>query len=121
MIDAVRRLPGFNTLGDDALQVIIARSTLRRYAPGQIVFGAGRVADALLGKVEGDLLGMDGTPTPAVFDAPGLLFGLATREDYRAGPSGLVALVVPKPYVFTIAREFPEFIVALTWQDETAS
>lgn len=121
MIDAIRHLPGFAVLGDDALQVIVSRSAMRRYAPGQIVFGAGVVADTLLCGIEGDLLGLDGTPAPVVFDAPGLLFGLAAREDYRAGRSGLAALVVPKPYVFTIAREFPEFIVALIRQNEAGA
>ena len=35
------------------------------------------------------------------------------REEHRAGPAGLTALVIAKPHVFTIAREFPEFIVSL--------
>jgi hypothetical protein len=48
-----------------------------------------------------------------VFDAAGLLFGLAAARDYVAGPDGLEALVIAKPHVFTIARECPEFVVGL--------
>jgi hypothetical protein len=56
---------------------------------------------------------MGGAAAPVVFDAPGLLFGLAARADYVAGPEGLGALVIAKPHVFTIARECPEFVVGL--------
>ncbi|WP_340317587.1 Crp/Fnr family transcriptional regulator [Rhizorhabdus argentea] len=113
MIEALQLLPGFARLDADALQVIISRSNLRRFAPGQTVLAAGKVADVLLGCIDGELVGAGGTAAPPVFDAPGLLFGLEARQEYRAGSSGLAALAVPKPYVFTIAREFPEFIVAL--------
>lgn len=113
MIEALQSLAGFARLDPDALQVIISRSNLRRFAAGQTVLAAGTVTDVLLGCIEGELVGATGTVAPPVFDAPGLLFGLAAQQDYRAGSGGLTALVVPKPYVFTIAREFPEFIVAL--------
>lgn len=113
MIEALQSLPGFARLDPDALEVIVSRSSLRRFAAGQTVLAAGAVAEVLLGCIDGELVGAAGTVAPPVFDAPGLLFGLAARQDYRAGSSGLAALAIPKPYVFTIAREFPEFIVAL--------
>jgi len=113
MIDRLRRLPGFDALDDDALETILARSPLRSYAPGQIVLAAGTVAETLLGAIDGTLIGPEGRAAPLVFDAPGLLFGLAAEGDYVAGPEGLKAIAVSKPHVFTIAREFPEFIVSL--------
>ncbi len=118
MIARLRQLPGFDRLSEAALELVIARSALRRFAAGQVVLTAGAAAETLLACTEGELLAADGTPTLPVFDAPGLLFGLAAREDYRAGPDGLSALVIAKPHVFTIVREFPEFVVSLLRQGE---
>lgn len=113
MIARLRALPGFAVLDDEALDVIIARSSVRSYAPGEPVFARGDVAETLLAIIGGALVGAGGRTAPPVFDAPGILFGLAMTEDHRAGPDGLEALLIAKPHVFTIAREFPEFIVAL--------
>jgi hypothetical protein len=120
MIETLRRLPGFDRLSDAALQLVVTRSAIRRYEPGQTVLAAGSVAETLLARIEGDLVDAAGVATLPVFDAPGLLFGLAAREDYRAGPDGLSALVVAKPHVFTIVREFPEFVVSLFRHGEAA-
>lgn len=120
MIEELRRLPGFEKLGDPALGLIVARSPLRRYAPGQLVLEQGAVADRLLACVEGGLVGADGTPILPVFDAPGLLFGLAARTNVRAGADGLAALAIAKPHAFTIVREFPEFVVSLLNHIEAA-
>jgi hypothetical protein len=89
------------------------RSSVRRFAAGQLVIAAGTVADTLLARLEGELVDPRGEAAPPVFDAPGLLFGLAVREDYRAGPAGFAAVAIAKPHIFTIAREFPAFIVSL--------
>ncbi len=113
MIERLRRLPGFDRLDDAALAVILARATVRSFAPGQLVFAAGSSADILLARIGGGLVGVSGKAAPPVFDAPGLLFGLAVEEDYLAGSEGLEAIAIAKPHVFTIAREFPEFIVSL--------
>lgn len=117
MIDRLRRLPGFERLSDPALELIIARSALRRFAPGQLVLAGGTVADMLFGCVDGDAVDATGAPVPPVFDAPGLLFGLAAHDDVRAGRNGLAVLAVAKPHVFTIVREFPEFVVSLLNHD----
>lgn len=113
MIDVLRRLPGFDALDAETIAIIVARSAVRRFTPGQLVLPAGEVAESLLARIEGELVDAHGRAAPPVFDAPGLLFGLAAREEHRAGPDGLTALVIAKPHVFTIAREFPEFIVSL--------
>jgi len=115
MIEALRRLPGFERLNDPALELIIARSTLRHFAPGQLILPGGCVAEQLYGRIEGKAVGTGGCP---VFDAPGLLFGLAARADICAGPTGLTVIAIAKPYVFTIVREFPEFVVSLLERDE---
>lgn len=113
MIDVVRHLPGFEALDAQTIEVIVARSTVHEFAPDQIVLPSGEVAETLLAQIGGALIGADGDIAPPLFDAPGLLFGLAAEQDYRAGPTGFTALVIAKPHVFTIAREFPEFIVSL--------
>lgn len=113
MIERLRKLPGFDALSDNALEVIVARSALRNFTAGQLVLPRGDVAGSLLACIDGALVGPDGTAAAPVFDAPGLLFGLAVTEDYRAGPDGLAAIAIAKPHVFTLAREFPEFVVSL--------
>jgi hypothetical protein len=110
MINVFRGLPGFDRLSDPALELIIARSSLRQFLPGQIILPGGFVPDRLYCCVEGAAEGIDGM---TVFDVPGLLFGLATSEDVLAGPAGLSAVVIAKPHLFTIVREFPEFIVSI--------
>lgn len=113
MIEILQRLPGFDALDAATIELIAARSTVRRFEPGQLILAGGNVAETLLACIEGAVTGAGGAIAPPVFDAPGLLFGLAAREDYRAGPAGLTALQIAKPHAFTIAREFPEFIVSL--------
>jgi hypothetical protein len=116
----MRRLPGFDRLSDSALALVVARSAVRRFEPGQIVLAANMVAGVLLARIDGELVDLKGAETCPVFDAPGLLFGLAAREDYRAGSGGFSALVIAKPHVFTIVREFPEFVVSLLRHAEAA-
>jgi hypothetical protein len=79
---------------------------------GKVVLPGGVVPEALFVVVAGNAV-VDGASAPVVFDAPGLLFGLAARAEHAAGPDGLEALVIAKPHVFTIARECPEFVVGL--------
>lgn len=118
MIERLRLLPGFEALDDAVLATIIARSAVRKVAAGQIVLAVDVVAESLLACVEGELVGTDGMPITPVFDAPGLLFGLAVPKDCLAGPEGATLLAIAKPHVFTIAREFPEFVVSLMHHGE---
>lgn len=113
MIERLRQLPGFDALGQETLATIVARSPLRSFEAGQIVLSGGFVAESLLGCIEGELVGPDGAALPSVYDAPGLLFGLAVPGDCSAGAAGAKLIAVAKPHVFTIAREFPEFVVSL--------
>lgn len=113
MIEALQRLAGFDALDPATIAMIVARSTVRRFEPGQLILAVGDVAETLLACIDGAATRAAGTNAPPVFDAPGLLFGLPVREEYRAGPAGLTALQIAKPHAFTIAREFPEFIVSL--------
>lgn len=109
---ALRAVGPFQRLEDAELLLIARHARARTFAPGKLVIPADAVADALFVAIAGAAVA-DGKPAPAVFDAPGLLFGLATRADHVAGPEGLEALVIAKPHVFTIARECPEFVVGL--------
>lgn len=109
---ALREVAPFHRLEDAELLLIARHARPRVYAPGKVVLAVGAVAEAIFVRTAGGA-GIDGRAAPLVFDAPGLLFGLAARADYVAGLQGLSALVIAKPHVFTIARECPEFVVGL--------
>ena len=109
---ALRGVAPFNRLEDTELLLIAQHARLRTFGTGQVLIAAGAVAETLFVRIEGGAE-TGGAPAPAVFDAPGLLFGLAARSEYVAGADGLVALLIAKPHVFTIARECPEFVVGL--------
>lgn len=109
---ALRGVGPFQRLEDAELLLIASHARAWAFAPGKVVIPAGTVGDALFVVTAGGAE-TAGKPAPLVFDAPGLLFGLAARADYSAGPGGLDALVIAKPHVFTIARECPEFVVGL--------
>lgn len=109
---ALRGVPPFPRLDDLELLLLAQHARRRAFAPGRIVLAAGSVAEHLFVAIGGGTL-VDGAPAPKVFDAPGLLFGLAAGADHVAGPDGLTALVIAKPHVFTLARECPEFVVGL--------
>ena len=109
---ALRGVGPFQRLEDTELLLIAQHARLRGFGPGKLVQPAGFVPEALFVIVEGGAQA-GGAAAPVVFDAPGLLFGLATPDEHVAGPDGLEALVIAKPHVFTIARECPEFVVGL--------
>lgn len=109
---ALRGVGPFQRLEDTELLLIARHARPRSFEAGALVLPAGVVAEALFVVVEGGAV-VEGREAPVVFDAPGLLFGLATPAEHVAGPGGLEALVIAKPHVFTIARECPEFVVGL--------
>jgi hypothetical protein len=109
---ALRGVGPFQRLEDTELLLIARHARPRSFEAGKVLLPAGVVAEALYVVIEGGAV-VEGRVAPVVFDAPGLLFGLATPADYAAGPEGLEALVIAKPHVFTIARECPEFVVGL--------
>ncbi len=109
---ALKSAAPFERLDHGELLLIARHARQRAFEAGQVVLAAGAVADALYVKAGGAVVAA-GRPAPAVFDAPGLLFGLAAAADHIAGPDGFQAIVLAKPHVFTIARECPEFVVAL--------
>ena len=109
---ALRGAGPFQHLQDAELLLIARHARLRAFAPGKVVIPAGTVGDALFVIVAGGAE-TGGGVAPVVFDAAGLLFGLAATADYVAGPEGLEAVMIAKPHVFTIARECPEFVVGL--------
>lgn len=111
-VAALGAIPPFDRLEPDELRLIAPHARLRTFSAGHVLIPAGAMAEVLFVRLSGSALA-EGAPTPAVFDAPGLLFGLAARADHVAGPDGLVALLIAKPHVFTIARECPEFVVGL--------
>ena len=111
-LSALRAITPFDRLEDAELALIARQARPRTFPAGQVLIPAGAAAEALFVRLAGGAL-TAGHAAPAVFDAPGLLFGLAARAEYLAGPEGLTALMIAKPHVFTIARECPEFVVGL--------
>jgi CRP-like cAMP-binding protein len=109
---ALREVEPFTRLDDLELLLIAQHARPRSFPAGRVVLAAGAVADHLFVTVQGEAR-VGEAVAPAVFDAPGLLFGLAARADHVAGPDGLSVLIIAKPHVFTIARECPEFVVGL--------
>ena len=109
---ALRGVAPFDRLEDTELALIAHQARPRTCPAGQVLIPAGAAAETLFVRLAGGAL-TAGAPAPAVFDAPGLLFGLAARDEFVAGPQGLTALIIAKPHVFTIARECPEFVVGL--------
>jgi len=116
---ALRATPPFHRLDGTELLLIAQHARPRAYAPGRTVIAAGTIAEALFIRIGGGVRLGDAEALP-VFDAAGLLFGLATPSDFVAGPEGLEALVIAKPHVFTIALECPEFVVGLRGLMEAA-
>ncbi|WP_162986869.1 Crp/Fnr family transcriptional regulator [Sphingomonas paeninsulae] len=111
-IAALRAISPFSLLGAGEILLIAEQARQRKFAAGHMLIPAGSVAATLFVAIDGVAETTIG-PVGAVFDVPGLLFGLGARADVRAGAGGLTALVIAKPHVFTIARECPEFIVGL--------
>jgi len=109
---ALRAVEPFNRLDDLELLQLARHARMRSYPPGKVLLPQGAVADLLYVVVEGQAQAGE-AQSPPIFDAPGLLFGLAAAADYAAGADGLTALVIAKPHVFTLARECPEFVVGL--------
>ena len=102
----------FDVLTESELLLIAKHAHHRRYEPESMIFAAGQVADMLVVTVSGEAR-IDGDLAPAIFDPASALFGLPVLQPYLAGPDGLDALCLPKPHLFTIARECPDFIVGL--------
>lgn len=109
---ALQAVGPFQALEASELLLIARHARPRSYPAGRTILAAGTVADLLVVRTAGEAR-VGEAPAPPVFDAAGLLFGLAAATDYVAGPEGLEALVIAKPHVFTIARECPEFVVGL--------
>ncbi len=115
----LRATPPFQRLDDSELLLIAQHARPRAYAPGRTVIAAGTIAEALFIRIGGGVRLAEAEALP-VFDAAGLLFGLAAPADFVAGSEGLETLVIAKPHVFTIARECPEFVVGLRGLMEAA-
>lgn len=109
---ALAAVAPFDRLEPGELRLIAEHARLRAFPAGQVLIHAGATPELLFVRLEGGAVAGD-IVAPAVFDAPGLLFGLAARSDYVAAAEGLTALVIAKPHVFTIARECPELVVGL--------
>lgn len=133
---ALALVPPFDRLTGRELLLVAEQSRLRHFAAGQLLIAAGAVAEMLYVVIGGsarmhhpsDLQSsVEQADVPAaahgplgprpselrLFDIASLLFSLPVEQHYSAGPNGLQALCLPKPHIFTIARECPDFIAAL--------
>lgn len=126
---ALHTLLPFAELSQDELEIIAGHGKLRTYDAGALILPKAKVANILVVQLGGSAVieqageGQGGLvkPAPAVFDASGLLFGLAPIGDYIAGPDGMNALLFAKPHVYTMALECPAFTVGLLRMREGAA
>lgn len=127
---ALALVPPFDRLTGRELLLVAQQSRPRHFEPGQLVIAAGEVAELLYVVISGSattyppaevlavpVAAHGALPAPGsdlrLFDIASLLFSLPVEQNYSAGPHGLQALCLPKPHVFTLARECPDFIAAL--------
>ena len=119
---ALRAVLPFANLAQDELEIIAQHGKARTYKAGVIILPKAAIAEMLVVQIGGSAVieqaGIE-HPAPPVFDAAGLLFGLASTGDYTAGLDGLDALLFAKPHVYTMARECPAFIVGLLHMQES--
>lgn len=126
---ALRTILPFANLAQSELEIIAQHGKPRTYKAGALILPKGAIADKLVVQIGGGAIIKQGgagqteaaknQPAPAIFDAAGLLFGLASMGDYVAGPDGLDALLFAKPHVYTMALECPAFIVGLRHMHES--
>ncbi|MEW4468927.1 Crp/Fnr family transcriptional regulator [Parasphingorhabdus sp. JC815] len=119
---ALRAHLPFADLAQGELEIIARHGKERTYKPGALILPKGKIADMLVVQTGGGAMikqGARNTPAPAVFDAAGLLFGLATVGDYIAGPDGMDALLFAKPHVYTMALECPAFTIGVLHMQES--
>ena len=110
--DALAATAPFDRLTDRERRLVAQQVRPRRFAPGALLVEAGQVGDLLHIVVDGSAMAGD-RAAPRLFDVPSLLFSLPAPHAYLAGPDGLESLTLARPHLFTIARECPDFIVAL--------
>ena len=113
---ALAAVAPFDRLTERELLMVAQHVRPRHFEAGAMLIEQGHVADMLYVAIGGSALagtGAGAERAPALFDAPSLLFTLPAAHDYRAGPDGFDALCLARPYIFTIARECPDFIVGL--------
>lgn len=125
---ALCEIAPFDVLKESELLLIARHMHHRAFAPEQVLYPSGKVADFLTVELSGAVsFRRVGTAQPStldriapvigsgrVFGAASILFGLNIERNMNAGPDGLIALCLARPHLFTIARECPDFIVGLS-------
>ncbi|MEM8988101.1 MAG: Crp/Fnr family transcriptional regulator [Pseudomonadota bacterium] len=109
---ALASITPFDSLTENELLLVAQHSSSKVFDAGVTIVEAGDISEILFTRVEGGII-TNGRHSPDIFDAPSVLFGTPTRQNYCAGPEGVRLLSLSKPHLFTIARECPDFIVGL--------
>ncbi|MEM9618044.1 MAG: Crp/Fnr family transcriptional regulator [Pseudomonadota bacterium] len=109
---ALAQVKPFDSLADSELLLVAQHSRSIFFDAGATILEAETVSQVLFTRVGGSIL-TGGFRGPDVFDAPSILFGAPTRQDYCAGAEGAQLLSLSKPHLFTIVRECPDFVVGL--------
>jgi len=112
----VAAIPPFSGLDADEVAVVCDVAVMKRYAPGEWIARAGRVASRVSIVVEGSVEGTSGR----VFGMLSMLTGTPGLLDLRAGPEGAGCLQVRRGPFFTIAHECPEILTWILEQEPTA-
>lgn len=108
----LKATPPFDCLTDSECALVAAQVRPARFEADALLVEAGKPADVLHIVTDGWAVAGN-VRMPALFDVASLLFSLPVLAPYRAGPEGMHSLCLARPHLFTIARECPEFIVAL--------
>lgn len=125
---ALRALSPFADLSQNELEIIARHGKERTFKAGALILPKATMADMLVVQMGGSAVikaaikqagAPQDKPAPVVFDAPGLLFGLATVGDYVAGADGMDALLFAKPHVYTMALECPAFTIGVLHMQES--
>lgn len=121
---ALRAHLPFADLSQNELEIIARHGKERTFKAGALILPKATMADMLVVQMGGNAVikqagAQQDKPAPVVFDAPGLLFGLATIGDYVAGSDGMDALLFAKPHVYTMALECPAFTIGVLHMQES--
>ncbi len=107
---ALHAVPPFTALRSEELLTVATAMAVQRFKPDQVICEAGGIINRPYVRVDGDALGLNGTPMQRVLGTTILLTGKAAPFAITAGPTGYVALALPRGKFFTVINECPALL-----------
>lgn len=106
----------FEVLGLETLIRVAEVAGRQDFAAGEIILSAGAVPERAYVLLSGEARRPYG-PCSAALELAALLLDLPVATDIAAGDEGCSTAFLSKSHLFTIAREFPEMVVALNAEE----